>query len=56
MTFLTRNVNLIAKLPTQREKTKNMVLELRTFVLKNSKRTFWYPCSQYYNEIWERKS
>jgi len=32
---------------TQRKKFKYIVLELRTFVLKNRVSTFWYQCSQY---------
>jgi len=31
----------------QREISKNIVLELRTFVLKYRVSTFWYQCSQY---------
>jgi len=33
---------------TQRKLSKNIVLELRTFVLKNRVSTFWY---QYKNEM-----
>jgi len=38
---------------TQREVSKNIVLELRTFVLKNRVSTFWY---QYKNEMVRRKN
>jgi len=35
------------KINQHREIFKYIVLELRTFVLKNSVGTFWYQCSQY---------
>jgi len=35
------------KKSTQREISKNIVLELRTFVLKDRESTFWYQCSHY---------
>jgi len=37
---------------TQRKLSKNTVLELRTFVLKNRVSTFWY---QYKNEMVKRE-
>jgi len=36
----------------QRKPSKNIVLELRTFVLKNRVSTFWY---QYKNELVRRE-
>jgi len=40
---------------TQRELFKYIVLELRTFALKKRLNTFWYQCSQYWNEMVRRE-
>jgi len=40
---------------TQREISKNIVIELRTFVLKNRVSIFWYQFSQYKNDMVRRE-
>jgi len=48
-------VLIFSILHTQRELFNYIVLELRTFALENRVSTFWYQCSQCYNEMVRRE-